>query len=199
MVKPILIDLFAEDYPHEAFLSEMIGRVASEEGKTIRARPLSARGGHGRALAEFRMYQRAVLKGGQSVNVPDMLVVAIDANCHSWADAKRQIEEEIEAPFKGISVIACPEPHIERWFLADPTSFAEVVGVRPSIGRTKCKRDLYKQILTKAVADAGHPPVLGGVEFAPDIVARMDLYRAGKREKSLKSMVDALRAALKQR
>jgi hypothetical protein len=38
--------------------------------------------------------------------------------------------------------------------------------------------------------------LLGGIEFAEDLVASMDLYRAGKNEKSLKHFVDDLRAGL---
>jgi hypothetical protein len=52
-------------------------------------------------------------------------------------------------------------------------------------------------MLANAVAQAGHPPTLGGIEFAADIVAAMDLYRAGKSEKSLKSFVDSATALLR--
>jgi hypothetical protein len=44
---------------------------------------------------------------------------------------------------------------------------------------------------------AGEIVTGGGAEFADDIVEVMDLYRAGRAERSLRSFADDLRAALK--
>jgi hypothetical protein len=43
----------------------------------------------------------------------------------------------------------------------------------------------------------GTPPTLGGIEFARDIVEELDLYRAGKHDRSLGAFVDDLRRRLK--
>ena len=51
--------------------------------------------------------------------------------------------------------------------------------------------------MSQAVVNAGHPVGLGGVEFAEEIVDAMDLYRAGKSEKSLKLFLDAIGGLLK--
>jgi len=80
--------------------------------------------------------------------------------------------------------------------MADPESFAEVVGVEPTREKAKCERDRYKQQLVQAIRKGGHIPTLGGIEFAQDLVARMDLYRAGKNDPSLKACIDACRAAI---
>ena len=93
--------------------------------------------------------------------------------------------------------MACPDPHVERWYLADPTSFATVVGIRPEVGRKKCERGHYKAILSRAVVEAGHPPTLGGFEFAREIVDVMNLYRAAKAESSLKHFLDEMTARLR--
>jgi hypothetical protein len=140
-----------------------------------------------------------VQKGQAGLGLPDILVVAIDANCETVSKARKVVEAKIEPPFGDRTVVACPDPHVERWFLADPTSFAQVVGARPHVGKRKCERDVYKRILTKAIVEAGHPAGLGGVEFAEEIVSAMDLYRAGKGEKSLKLFVDAFAGYLKSR
>lgn len=105
--------------------------------------------------------------------------------------------EAVEQKLRDRSVPACPAPHIERWYLADLEAFYVVVGIRPRVPRDKCERDLYKQILARAVVDAGHPPMLGGIEFARDLVAAMDLFRAGRTESSLKHFVDELSGHLK--
>ena len=80
--------------------------------------------------------------------------------------------------------------------MADPDSFHEVVGFRPVVGSAKCERDYYKRQLREAVRASGYPRTLSGVEFAPEIAERMDLYRAGKNDPSLKAFLDGLRGKL---
>jgi hypothetical protein len=70
------------------------------------------------------------------------------------------------------------------------------VGAEPKIEREKCERDYYKAALSSTIRQAGHLVPLGGIEFAPDLVEKMDLFRAGKNDKSLKAFVDELKKAL---
>jgi hypothetical protein len=190
----VIVDVLAEDAAHEGFLRPLIGRLAREVDVRVEVRVRSARGGHPRVIQELDLYQRAIAQG--VAGRPDLLVVAIDSNCAPYPRARRSIEREIRTEFRGITVIACPDPHVERWYLADPPSFGQVVGKQPRGGKRKCGRDLYKRRLAEAVAAAGHPVLLGGIEFAEELVASMDLYRAGKTERSLKRFVDDLRAGL---
>lgn len=67
----------------------------------------------------------------------------------------------------------------------------------PKVGRKKCERHRYKTVLARAIVEAGHPPTLGGIEFAREIVEAMDLYRAGRAEASLKHFVDVAIARLR--
>jgi hypothetical protein len=188
-------DLFVEDRAHEAFLSALIDRIAAEERLEPNLHIRSGRGGHGRALAELRIFQQAVVKGGAIL--PDIVVVAIDANCQSFNRARHEIGDRIEPELQDRVVIACPDPHIERWYMADPPSFKDVVGRQPRLEKVKCERDRYKQILVETIHASGQVTTLGGIELAGDLVAAMDLYRAGKSEPSLKSFVDDLRRALR--
>lgn len=162
----------------------------------------SARGGHGRALAEFdlfqRIYQSGALQGTAEHALPDMLIVAIDANCNKLQDAQRAVTDRISGEFRTRTIVATPDPHIERWYIADPENFAAVVGVQPQLEKRKCERDRYKRILAEAVAKAGHVSTLGGIEFAAELVEAMDLYRAGKAEPSLGAVVQNLSGRLKQ-
>ena len=190
-------DLFVEDRAHEEFVKNMLSRMAQEEEVSLALQIRSARGGHPRVLDEFRSYQRALLKGVAGMEVPDLLIVAIDANCSSFATARGEIEAAIDPRLQETAVVACPDPHVERWYLADPDSFMEVVGVRPQPGKRKCERDVYKEMLSRAIVRAGHPPTLGGVEFAREIVEAMDLFRAGKLESSLRHFVEDAKALLR--
>lgn len=195
MGNPVIIDLFVEDRAHEDFITDLINRLAGENHKDVDVRVRSARGGHGRALSELALYQKSIIRG--ILAMPDILVVAIDANCQRYTTARQVIQNNLDEVFKDMTVIACPDPHIERWYLADKISFPKVIGSSPKLTRKKCERDYYKNILSKAVIDAGHMPTLGGIEFAREIVAWMDLYRAGKGEKSLKGFIDNLNSYLK--
>lgn len=197
MDKVMTVDLFVEDRAHEDFVHAMVLRISRENSKRVDIRVRSARGGHGRALSELDLYQNSVAKNIAGLTTPDMLIVAIDANCNRFQAAQKNIKDTLHPAFQNIVVIACPDPHIERWYLADKAAFAKAVGGSPKLKKQKCERDYYKAILAKAVVDAGHVPTLGGIEFAREIVNAMDLYHAGKEEKSLKAFLDSLKAHLK--
>lgn len=197
MSSPVAVDIFVEDRAHEALLVPLIERVAGEEGVSVSARVRSGRGGHGRAISELKLYQRVVAQSTASFSPPDLLIVGIDGNCSTFSKARQAIQDATQAPFSQRLVVACPDPHMERWYLADPDSFQAVVGHRPTLGKKKCVRDHYKDALAKAVRQAGHPPTLGGIEFAQEIVASMDLFRAGKNDRSLKAFLDDMRRRLR--
>lgn len=193
----VLVDLFVEDRAHEELLKPLVARIVREEKTDVRIRVRAARGGHVRAIGEFKLYQHMV--NSASLNLPsaDLVVVGIDGNCSTFAEARDAIQRAAVPELAGRTIVACPDPHIEHWYLADPDSFEIVVGDRPHVGRRKCVRDHYKQKLAEAIRRGGHPPTLGGIEFASELVAAMDLYRAGKTSTSLKAFVDDLRTGLR--
>ncbi len=197
MSSAVPIDLFVEDRAHEALLNPLVRRIASDERVEVDVRVRSARGGHGRAIEEFRAYQQLLEKGVSPDPQPTLIVVGIDGNCSTFAKKRTEIEKETRARFQARVIAACPDPHIERWFVADPESFHEIVGCRPVVGKKKCVRDHYKQLLSQAVRNGGHPTTLGGIEFAAEIANRMDLYRAEKADRSLKAFLEDLRVKLR--
>lgn len=190
-----IVGLFAEDEGHAAFAGALIRRIGREEGRVLEIRLVSGKGGHGRALDEFRLYQRTVIRSVAAE--PDLAVVVIDANCKGWNEARREIGAAVESGFRPPVIVASPDPHVERWYLADPESFHEVVGVSVPRERVKCERDRYKNRLREAIRGGGHIPTLGGVEFAAEIVEVMNLYRAGRGEPSLRAFVNDMRDAVR--
>ena len=58
---------------------------------------------------------------------------------------------------------------------------------------------LYKSLLVKTMRDAGQIPTLGGIEFAQELVAAMDLYRAAKNDRSFALFLEDMRTALRRR
>jgi hypothetical protein len=198
MNRTLIIDLFVEDRAHEEFLKPLIHRIAREENVPVSVRPRSARGGHGCAIREYELYQTLLEKGLMSEAQPDVIVVAIDGNCTTFSRKREEIHGSTKALFRDRLVTACPDPHVERWYLADPESFHHVVGTLPKVGKRKCQRDYYKNILVQAIQNAGHPINLGGVEFAPELTEAMDLYRACQNQHCLKALIDELRAKIRQ-
>ncbi len=197
MSNRVFVDLFAEDRAHEELLKSLVVRIAEEEQLHVRIRVRSARGGHGRAISEFQRYQCLAVSDNPNSEMADMIVVAIDGNCSTFAKARENIQRATVESLVERLVIACPDPHIERWYLADPPSFERVVGHRPMVGPKKCARHHYKRILADSIHHGGNPATLGGPEFAPELVEVMDLYRAGRGNKSLKAFLDDFRTKLR--
>ena len=196
MSRQATLDLFVEDQAHAAFVGALVRRISRDEEIDAKVRIRSARGGHPRVLQELRLYQKMVRTNGFDTP-PDLIVAAIDGNCATFRKKRVEIGNVTRAEFRGRLIAACPDPHVERWFLADPESFQVIVGHRPSVGQRKCDRNHYKRLLADAVRKGNQPATLGGIEFATELVDAMDLYRAGKGDASLKSFVEELRSGLR--
>ena len=185
------VALFAEDVGHEKFIRALVRRIATEVDVQTQLRVVSALGGHGRALNELKTFQRTVDMGRE-----DLLIIAIDGNCKGWNKARAEIDQVIDKQRFSEVVIACPDPHVERWYMADPEGLKDILGAKVSPGKVKCERGRYKEMFLSSLRAAGQTVLLGGSEFADEIVDGMDLYRAGKNEPSLKHFLDDLRTCL---
>lgn len=198
MPESIRAVLFAEDAAHGAFLKPMLSRVATEEKVPLRIDVVSAQGGHARAMGEFKIWHTTRTLRPSVVTEVDAVVVAIDGNCSSFAETRDRIRRATPGHLLDRLVAACPDPHIERWFMADPESFARVAGAVPDVGPEKCARDHYKRILVRAVESGGMSATPGsGREFARHLVSGMDLYRAGKNCRSLGAFIGDTRDLLR--
>lgn len=194
MSERLAVDVFAEDRAQEAFVGALLRRIAREENVALRVQTRSAKGGGARALSEFGAYQALIEKGVFRGSAPDLVVVVIDGNCATPTRKREEIEGATRPGLINRVVAGCPNPHVERWFLGDPDSFHQVVGHRPVVGPEKCEREHYKRLLTEAIRLGQEVAPLDGVEFAPELVEAMDLYRAGKLDPSLRAFVRELRA-----
>jgi hypothetical protein len=188
----IEVNLFVEDAGHEAFLTALLARLAGEYRLPVHVNPRSVTGGHGRVMTELGKYVRALAAGIE--RMPDLLVVAIDANCRGFSERRREIDEVL-GKYRDWAVCAVPDPHIERWMLLDSSAFSSVLGMGCAPPDQKCNRDRYKQILANAVRAAGVEPILGGLEYADEIAYAMDLQRAGQSDRSFHHFMEALRDA----
>lgn len=195
MAEPPRIHLYCEDDGHDQFVRSLVQRLALEIGVEPSLATVSGRGGHGKALAELKAWQHQAAKGG--MRPPDLLVVVIDTNCRGWHAGRQDVLDTIDTTLFQRFVVGCPDPHVERWCIADPVGFALTVGGPPLADPGKCERDLYKRLLRESLERAGQPILTNEMEFAPELVASMNLHRAGKAQPSLRGFIRDLRSGLK--
>ena len=62
----------------------------------------------------------------------------------------------------------------------------------------KCAKDEYKRLLLTEIHDSGIEPILGGEEYAEEIVNAMNLGKAEIREPSLGLFLKSLKAQFNQ-
>jgi len=190
------VDLFCEDRGHEQFVAALVARLGSEMGVPLRLSTVSGRGGKGPTLRSLQVYQRALAKGHLGRAVPDLLIAVVDTNCAKWHEVRNETIAHIDSEVLPQFAVGCPDPHVERWCLADPEGFRTVVGAQPPADPDKCERDVYKKLLRDSIRAAGHPILTDEMEFAPDIVRAMNLFDAGKNQPSLKHFVEDLKGKL---
>ena len=167
------IVLFAEDHAHEVILSGLLRRLGDKYATAFDLAVRSARGGYGAVLAELaefvRDFQRDALQGA------DLLIISVDANCVGVNRRTTDVLGQIPDSYREYVVVAVADPHIERWLLLDSQAFKMILGKGCSAPAYKCARDHYKRLLIEAVFETGVTPLLGGVEYAEDLIAAMNL------------------------
>jgi len=181
--------LFAEDYAHETFISVLVKKLATENGINLEIISRSAQGGHGKAVSEFASYLKSLPY--EREGLPDLIIVAIDANCKSYLECKAEIEK-VNQQFNYLTICAIPDPHIERWLLIDSSAFKAVLGQGCAAPDQKCEKDRYKRLLYEAVAATDITPLLGGIEYAQDIINNMNIQRAMNADVSFKKFITDL-------
>ena len=188
------VSLFVEDRAHQHVIGALVKRVAADVGIGVRMEWRSAVGGHGKVVQTFKQYLRDIDRQGPPA--PSFVVVATDANCKGYTARSKEIGGEAAS----VEIVrAIPDPHVERWLLLDGAAFKEIFGRGCDAPDRKCQRDRYKQHLVQAIHAAGETPLLGGIEYAEDLVAKMDLDRAARADRSLEHFLSDLRRAFERR
>jgi hypothetical protein len=188
------ITLFCEDSFHEKFIGALLQRFRDEQRVDVKSRFLSSQGGLSRMHGEFKDFLRDLARDRQSL--PDAVIVVVDANCQGYNERKAQMDRATAhyRQFEQIVSYAIPDPHIERWMLADPRAFQAVFGRGCTVPTVKCAKGEYKRLLREEIRQSGIEAPLGGEEYAEDIVGAMDLAQVETREPSLGLFLKSLRA-----
>lgn len=190
------IEVFCEDSGHERVIKPLLLRLFPDH--TVDVRIKSAINGKGRALKEFRNYLDDIQQLAQQL--PDAIVVAIDANCKGYNKKKKEIDAQVpkNSSFKVPIIHAIPDPHIERWMLIDSKAFRGVFGKGCSAPDRKCEKDKYKKALHDDIRNAGGVITLGWIEYAKDIITRIDIQHVEQQDNSLKKFFEEVRGLQKQ-
>jgi len=191
----IRIVLLGEDAAHEDFLRALLERLQTQIGVHLDIKLRSSFRGGSRVFRELDTYMRELEKGMQAR--PDLLVVAVDANCKGLQNRRQEVLEHIPSDFRDFTVLAIPDPHIERWMLLDSSAFKRVFGKGCAVPDKKCERDRYKKMLRDEIRAAGYNPIMGGMEWADDLLKEMDFSRI--HDKSLKTFLDEMEKHLRSR
>ena len=149
-------------------------------------------------IGEYERFVRDYARG--RTLSPDALVVAMDGNSRGPAAVISQLNGITQrSGYAGRVVYAVPDPHIEKWYMADSRACQTVLGTAhpPQCPADKRGKGDYKKALIAAINSTGVVPLLGGAEYAADIVAQMNLYDAGKNDASLGRFLDDMRNALR--
>ena len=190
------IALFLEDVGHERFIGAFIERLADEVDARVQLEVRNARGGASQLDQQFMQFLKDNVTLDQRLN---LVVVIRDTDCVGVERVKtRYLGLVRDAYYSGDVVIGAPEPHIECWYLSDPSALQRVLraDTQATVPDSKCGRDRFKRKLSEVIEDAHVAPLLGGIEYAEDIVEEMDIYRACSNVPSLDTFVRDLRRAL---
>ncbi len=177
MAARVRILYFLEDRAQEGLVKALVERVAKEESIVPYMLTHDVRSAsHGcRVVSEFESFIRD-MKEMSPADV-DLLIVAIDGNCHGYRDRTKDLKRGIPTghPLFGKIVFAVPDPHIERWYIMDQRAFKLGVGIdrAPAMPAYKCERNHYKQLLHQTLAEADISSLFGGTEYAESIVSKI--------------------------
>ena len=200
MADTITIGCFLEDIGQERFIRALVRRVAEDMGRAPDSCSFdirNAEGGSGRAVTEYGRFVKDYARG-RTLSM-DVLVVAIDGNCKGAAEVTNRLSDITERNgYAGRVVYAVPDPHIEKWYMADVNACQTVLGTvqPPQCPAYKCEKGRYKRALIDAIKSTGVVPLQGGAEYAAEIAEQMNLYDAGRNDASLHRFLNDMRSVL---
>lgn len=129
-----------------------------------------------------------------------LTLIAVDGNCSGHLKKRKEVLSRLSLPSALIptTVLAVPEPHIERWLLLDSAAFKAVLGRGCAAPDQKCEKDRYKQLLRGAVKDATNTnPALGGLEYAAEVIENWDLPRTREPCESLDAFIAGVESVVR--
>jgi len=199
MAAKYTIAYFLEDFGHEAIIPPLVKRLIREAGKPASLFAhlvLNARGGR-----SISSYQKFLDEAKRKKHLcADLLIVGSDGNCKGFAVRRDDIKAVAANPPYSTVVTAVPDPHVERWYLLDPSALSTVAGITkmPPLPAHKCEKGYYKRLLRSAFDHTPIVPPLGGTEYGALVADQMNLYLASKADPGFGEFINGVKSWLKQ-
>ena len=194
------IVLFGEDIAHKQVIESLVLRLAQEAGERVNLSWECERGGSVVDTA-FKIYLRELKQNITSS--PSLIIIIKDGNRQGLNKRYKEVNDNIMKELSNNNlvieyIIGIPDPHIERWLLLDSEAFKIAVGKGCNPPSYSPERDYYKKYLLNAIREAEKTPVLGGIEFAEEIVKYMNIEKAMNADKSFKRFAKDVKDIFKQ-
>jgi hypothetical protein len=93
-------------------------------------------------------------------------------------------------------MIACPDPHVEVWCIADPEAFQSLFSAPVPQPPSRSGRLVYKRWLSDALEQAGVPVLTDPMEICLDLLPVMDMVKACRNDDALNHLISEIRAWL---
>ena len=195
MPTPLAVDLLVEDVGQELFIGALVRCLLIDLDVTPEIRVVTAQGGRPKLLNEVKIYQRALELNQR--RLPDFIVISTDGNCEGFIRRRDDLLAALDEKYRPFCVCAVPDPHVEKWFLADQGALRRVLGQGANLPAHKCDKRFYKKLLEQTIVGAGQTVTLGGAEYAEDLIASAEIA-ALRTDASLQRFLDDLCGAAKQ-
>ncbi len=186
--------LIVEDPAQEKLIGALVHRIARESHLSLSLDVRISPRGYGGVLEELR--QLAKDYTNERIFLPDVIIVGVDANCKGLSERREDVHNAAGSVLLPFLALAIADPHIERWYLLDGEAFKNILGRGCQAPDQKCEKDRYKQLLVQAILDCGVDPLLGGVEYAEDLVAKMDFQRVCNLDRPFENFIQDARHRL---
>ncbi len=193
LVDKLKVLIFVEDVAQENLIRTLFCRIAGESG--LGSTRLDVQVPYSRGGASIKALK--VYLDDYPIDTVDCFVLGSDGNCKGFAKKKQLLEKNLQK-YGALdrTILAIPDPHIERWYVIDPGALSEAVGA--SIGnyspKHKCDKGHYKKILKEAIFSADVEPLQGGAEYGQDVGEILDIYKACKEDAGFKSFFEQVKA-----
>ena len=198
MDRTLKVFYFLEDRAHEESIKRFVTRIARDEFSIdLNNKVLSGRGGN-KFIGELKSF----LHDYSSISgLPDIIIVVHDSDCKSKTECQTYQSKinELNGLYgnhqgmKDISVFCIPCPYVERWLVEDIDVIREISDSTDiQQVRFQCEKGYYKRKLKEFFKEFD---VYTGLEYAGDIMEKLDLQVLCRADNNFQHFVRDLRIA----
>jgi hypothetical protein len=192
-VDKLKVLIFVGDVAQENLIKALFVRVARESGLDLSRlevqSPYSRGGGSIMALKDY-------INDYGMETAADCFVLGSDGNCNGFVEKRKMLEKNLKkSNALDRTILAIPDPHIERWYLIDSSALSYAVGcpVGNYSPKQKCDKGHYKNLLREAIQSVGVEPLQGGAEYGSEVGTNIDIFKASREDSGFKFFIQQVK------